>query len=131
MTPLRALASAVVVLALSACGPRTFTVTMNEDNSSGQTGTATLTDLEDGTFRMVVDILPHPTEDTPQLGHIHTRRCGNIGDAIAPLNSLVEGQSDTTFPDALETYTASEHAINIHLASDGAVYVSCGNMPLL
>lgn len=117
------------------CGPQTFTVTMAEDNSSGQNGTATIVDRGDS-FTLTIDIAPHPVETAPQLVHIHPGRCRSIGNPVLDLSRVVEGRSETTVEVAaadqrFEVYRRADHAINVHLASNPATYVSCGNIPRL
>lgn len=124
------------VLALgAACGPQTLEITMAEDNSSGQNGTATIIDRGD-TFTITIDIAPHAVETEPQLVHIHPGRCRSIGDPILALNRVVDGHSETTLEplnddQRFEVYRRADHALNVHLASNPSTYVSCGNIPRL
>jgi len=127
---LKSLFVGTVGMALGACGPQQFVITMAELNSSGQTGTATVSDFGDH-FTVDVSITPHPVEDGPQLIHIHPNRCGNILNPILQLQSLVDGKSVTTVVGSFSDYRHADHAFNAHLSSDPSVYVSCGNIPPL
>lgn len=122
----------------TACGPRELQVTMSEDNSSGQTGTAVILDYGDR-YTIEVHITAHPTETGAQLLHIHPNRCGSIGAPILALTPLEAGHSftevtpdgDASTPDELSFFRSADHAINAHLSSNAAIYVSCGNIPRL
>lgn len=120
----------IALLLLGAgCGPSTTTITMKEDNNSGQNGTAVLTQEGD---TLVVDVtLARGNANGPQIGHIHRGKCGALGDPVAQLESVVDGKSRTEIVDedvTLETVLAAPHAVNIHSHDDVSVYVSCGDI---
>jgi hypothetical protein len=126
----------VAVLALVALGgtratyaqPETVTVTLGEQNGSGQNGTATLTANGDTTMVMVT---VSGGSSTPQPAHIHPGTCANLNPKpIYPLTSLVNGTSETTVPVSLSELVNGEFAINIHKSGpEASVYVSCGDIP--
>lgn len=118
----------VTLLALAGCGPRTLAVDMNEDNDSGQEGTAVLTEQGDGRIEVVLN-LSKGNATGPQSGHIHSGRCGQLGPARFPLTDAVDGQSTSVVQGTtIAELLAEPHAINIHSAADTSVYVSCGDI---
>ena len=104
------------------------TVTLSEQNGSGQNGTAILTDMGDGTTRVVVSVSNGST--TPQPAHIHEGTCANLNPKPAyPLTSVVNGQSETIVPVDIHHLTEEPYAINLHKsAAEASVYTSCGNI---
>lgn len=106
-------------------------VTMNEQNGSGQTGMAMLTDMGDGTTRVVVTISNGTT--SPQPAHIHPGTCATLEPRPQyPLTSLVNGTSETMVPADIDSLTTGAFAINVHKsATEAAVYTSCGDIMAL
>ena len=126
--------SLALLLVAAACGPASKKVVMNEDNNSGQIGTALLTEEPDG---MRVEItLDKGNATGAELGHIHNGRCGSLGSASVPLTKIEDGKSISTGlknpqngePLTFSDLLAAPFAINIHSADDARVYVSCGNI---
>ena len=139
---------ALIGVLLSACAPAQLTVVMNAQNNSGQSGTATLTDLG-GTTRVVV--LIHKSDfDENQPVHLHTGRCGEIGPR-ADLKNKTLGLTDMRLADPktmpgvpatdggyvatsadvemkFSELTTGDWVINVHDALDFSLYVSCGNI---
>lgn len=126
----------VAVLAIMALGgsratyaqPETVTVTLTEQNGSGQNGTATLTANGDTTM-VVVNV--SGGSSTPQPAHIHPGTCATLDPKpIYPLTSLVNGTSETTVQASLSTLVNGTFAINVHKSGpEASVYVSCGDIP--
>jgi hypothetical protein len=121
------LACAALPVAAVTAATNTLTVTMNAQNNSGETGTATLTDVTGG-VQVVLAIKGAPS--TAQPAHIHTGTCADLKGVVHPLTSVTNGSSTTvvkgvTIADLLK----SPMAINVHKsAADLATYVSCGNI---
>jgi hypothetical protein len=107
------------------------TVTLNEQNGSGQNGTAILTDMEDGTTMVTIEIENGTAE--PQPAHIHAGSCENLDPKPAfPLTSVVDGMSETIVPVDIHELTDELYAINIHKsATEAAIYTSCGDIVAL
>ncbi|MBU6415165.1 peptidoglycan-binding protein [Patescibacteria group bacterium] len=108
------------------------TVQLNEQNGSGESGTAILTQV-DGTAAVKIEVVrsgPAPLVDTPQLAHIHRGSCSELGNISYPLNALVNGKSETTLAVSLDTLlTQLPLAINIHKSlAEAQIYVACGNI---
>ncbi len=127
----------LVWLAVAGCGPSSLVVTMNSDNNSGQSGTATFTQLG-GALQLEIDLTPS-NDQGAQAAHIHEGRCGEIGPVmgIAPkskgslaLLPVELGKSVTQMPDVqLSELMGGTFAINVHYSRDVSLYVSCGNIP--
>jgi hypothetical protein len=102
--------------------------TLTAQNGSGQNGTAQLTDMGNGTTKVVVDI--SSTTSDPQPIHIHTGTCDNLNPVPKyPLTTMVNGHSETVVNVSISDLLASPFAINVHKSGkEASVYVSCGNI---
>jgi hypothetical protein len=105
-------------------------IILDAENASGETGTATLTDLGNGKTMVDVAIAGEP-DGASQPMHIHEGQCGpTLGKVIFPLTNLEKGKSSTTIDAALDTLMTGGFAINGHKsAQEITVYVFCGNIP--
>lgn len=117
-----------VALAGTAAAADPVTIQMKVQNNSGQSGTATLTDLGNGTTKVVVETTGAPAG--PQPIHIHEGTCTALNPQVKfPLTSMANGKSETTVNVALSALVASPHSINVHKSpQEAAVYVSCGEV---
>jgi len=108
--------------------PQTLTVTLTQQNGSGENGTATITAAGDNAVRVMVQLSNGPT--TPQPAHIHKGTCANLDPVPAyPLSNVVNGMSDTTVSAAMADLAKGGYAINVHKsAQEIATYVSCGDI---
>jgi Cu/Zn superoxide dismutase len=126
-TVLAVLAALLATSAVSYAGkPQTLNVQMNALNDSGETGTATLTQLPKG---VKVEVSLKGAPDTSQPTHIHPGTCTKLNPAPeAPLSPLTNGTSVTVLSGKkLSDFTGGRYAINVHKSStDLATYVSCG-----
>jgi hypothetical protein len=129
------LAVLLAVLALAGCGDDDdeaggdeVTVTLNEFESSGQTGTATLTGEGEQT-RVSISIDGEPVSAS-QPAHIHEGTCEELNPEPAfGLPNVTDGTSETTVDASLDTLTATDYAINLHMSDeDLATYTSCGDI---
>lgn len=124
----------LAVVALAGCGgdddeaSGEVTVQLNEFESSGQTGTATLT-AEGEQTRVSIQVDDDPVSES-QPAHIHEGTCDNLtAEPAYGLPNVVDGSSETTVDVSLEALTASAYAINLHMSDDDlATYTSCGNI---
>jgi hypothetical protein len=117
---------AVLLIVLAACGSqqsRTFQLATLND--SGVTGTAILTDLGDGSTRVVVDVDPAGHPQMP--AHIHAGTCVDlVPQPLYPLLTVVDGASETVVPKSLADLLAGELALNLHVsAADMGTYAAC------
>jgi Tol biopolymer transport system component len=97
-------------------------------NGSGQDGTATLTDLGDGTTLVAVALANPPA--VPQPLHIHPGTCAALAARVAhPLANAVGGASETVVGAPLAALLAAPHAINAHKSpQEAAIFVACGDI---
>src|SRR5258708_148783 len=106
------------------------TLNLSADNNSGQTGTATLSEV-DGKVTVTLNLTGEAT-GASEPAHIHLGSCPNPGAVKYPLSSVVNGTSVTTLDVTLDQLKAMEPlAINVHKsASQINWYISCGNLNL-
>ncbi len=122
----------VVVLALlssAVLAQSPLTIPLEPLNNSGESGTATLTDLGNGKVRVDVTITGAPA-GVAQPMHLHEGTCANLNPAPAfPLNNLENGTSSTEISTTIEALLASPYALNGHKsAEEASVYVFCGDV---
>ena len=128
------LALAIATTALAACGGDddggggdAISVSLSPVGDASQFGTASLTPEGDQT-RVVLDV------DSPvspsQPAHIHEGTCDNLtAEPAYGLPNVVDGRSESTVDVSLETLTASDYAINLHMSDDDlTTYTSCGDI---
>lgn len=123
------LAAALCAPAISFAAADTLTIPMKALNDSGETGTAVLTQQDDGVHVAVT--LKNSPKDTPQPTHIHIGTCGGINKAPEyALVNTVDGKGDSVVKGVkLSDLTAGKYAINVHKSGDDlGTYVSCGNI---
>jgi len=97
-------------------------------NNSGETGTATLMDGEDG---LIVKVSMSPVSDADQPAHIHVGTCDKLDPKPKyPLKAIHNGTSETTIPKVtIAELEKTPFAINVHKSTtEVATYVSCGNI---
>ena len=102
-------------------------VQLQEQNFSGEDGTATLT--AHGSQTKVV-ILMASFAANAQPAHIHKGTCAQLDATPAyPLNNVVKGRSTTTVDVSLSTLLKGHYAINMHRsAKQLKTYVACGDI---
>lgn len=106
------------------------TVVLSEQNKSGESGTATLSE-KDGKVKVTLNMTGAP-KDVAQPAHIHIGKCPDVGAVKYPLTSPVNGTSETML-DVTFAQLKSELplGINVHKsATEASVYVSCGDVVL-
>jgi hypothetical protein len=106
------------------------TVTLQAQNNSGQSGTAVLTEMDDSTVKVILN-MRGGSFTAPQPAHIHVGVCPNPGAVQYPLTNVVNGSSETTLNVNMDTLMASadQLAINVHKsAAEASVYTACGNV---
>jgi len=99
---------------------------MNEQNDSGRTGTATLTEQADGTLRVELS-LTGGTDTGAQPAHIREGSCAVPQGVVEILSGLISGSSVTSVP---ETTLADVRGliINVVNSSNADISVSCGEI---
>ena len=119
-------------------GAGELTATLSEMEGSGVTGTATLTEDDDGTARVVVSMEGLP--EGPHANHIHHVSCDAQGEVHLTLEELQAGAdgvaeaTTTDFPeedpDRELNYFTTGHYIAVHVGGNDTVgaVISCGNI---
>ncbi len=115
-----------------------LTATLSEMDGSGVTGTAILTEDDDGTARVVVSMEGLP--EGPHANHIHHVSCEAQGEVHLTLEELqagADGDAEATTtdfpeedPDRALNYFATGHYIAVHVGGNDTVgaVISCGNI---
>ncbi len=104
-------------------------VHLSPQNHSGETGTATLSQIGSNT---VVNVVTKGGPANPQPIHIHKGTCAKLNPApFYPLTTLQGGKSVTTLKGvSLMSLQNGDFAINIHHStSDIPTYYACGDIP--
>jgi hypothetical protein len=130
------LLSLAVAVAAGACGGSesdegaggTVRLELVEENKSRQSGTAVISPVDGERTRIVMEV-NHPP-DLPQPAHVHPGRCGNLGDPIAALESLVNGRSETIVPISLADLQRGGLVVHAHKSeAEFDVSVACAAIP--
>jgi hypothetical protein len=102
-------------------------VKLEPQNSSGESGTATLTKAGDTKTKVVLEVQGAPA-GVSQPVHIHKGTCANLDPKPAyPLSPVVNGKSETTVNVSLDSLEKGGYAINGHKsAQEAKTYVFCG-----
>ena len=130
----RGLAGAALALvglvAINACtsasGART--VQLATLNSSGVSGTVTLTDVGPQTTRVEVRVASGGNPDMP--AHIHPGSCAElVPQPKYPLQNVLNGSSTTVVPASLAELLAGDLAVNLHRSNDDlGTYTACADL---
>ena len=106
------------------------TVKLSEQNSSGESGMATLMEVG-GKVTVTLKMTGVPAS-VAQPAHIHVGACPNVGAVKYPLTSPVNGMSETTLDVTLAQLKSQlPLGINVHKSgTEATVYVSCGDLKL-
>jgi hypothetical protein len=124
-----ALVLTVLVLGVTsfALAADSASVKLEPQNSSGESGTATLTKAGDNKTKVVLEVQGAPA-GVSQPVHIHKGTCANLDPKPAyPLSPVVNGKSETTVNASLDSLEKGGYAINGHKsAQDVKTYVFCG-----
>ncbi|MBI2268386.1 MAG: hypothetical protein HYU80_02980 [Candidatus Blackburnbacteria bacterium] len=107
--------------------PEELTVSLEQQNKSGEYGTATITE-KDGKVVVVLSLSGSPKN--PQPAHIHLGTCPTIGAVKYPLSNVVDGKSETLLDINLDTLKSSlPLVLSVHKSVPQAkVYVACGDI---
>jgi hypothetical protein len=124
----------VLVILLAACGgddssePAALELQLQEQNGSTQSGAATLTAVDDGRTRIVMELSNPPAE--PQPSHLHPGPCDDLGPPVAPLSSVVGGKAETVVDMSLEELRTGRLVVHAHKsAKEYDTSVACAEIP--
>ena|SRR3989344_7042147 len=106
------------------------TVTLSEQNASGESGTTTMMGV-DGKVKVTLNLTGAPDAIT-QPAHIHVGACPDVGEVKYALTSPVNGVSETMLDVSMDQLKSElPLGINVHKSEEEAsVYVSCGDITL-
>jgi len=105
---------------------RVIEITLEEMNSSGQTGTATLTSRGD-----TVTVVIQAVDGISEKNHIHSGQCGSdtLGGVAYALTDTNSGSVTTVISTTMKDILNGDSAINLHQAGNSGSSTSCGNLP--
>jgi plastocyanin len=103
-------------------------VDLDEENDSGISGVAVLTELENDRTRIAVWL--DGAGETPRPIHVHAESCNNLGDIAYSLNEVDNGFSNSeVFATFSELSASAPFAINAHESADAMQNnIACGNI---
>jgi hypothetical protein len=140
MQTARAVAVALALLGLAACGggddedeaavagETALSLELTEQNSSGQSGTATLTPVGDERTKIVMELSNPPA--VPQPAHVHPGPCDDLGDPVAALANVVGGRSETTVPLSFAELRRGDLVVHAHKSErEYSISVACAPIP--
>lgn len=107
---------------------KSVTIDLDEQNSSDESGEATLTDV--GGQTRVEITLDGASATSSQPAHIHIGSCPNPGAIKYPLVNVVNGRSETMLNISLAALLKQMPlAVNVHKSvAQSNIYVACGNL---
>lgn len=108
---------------------RTVQISLAEQNASGVSGTATLSDKE-GVLVVSLSMSGTPAGSL-QPAHIHLGSCSALGNPRFTLNDVSGGTSETELVGVTVAQILSELplSVNVHKsAQESSVYVACGDI---
>jgi hypothetical protein len=102
-------------------------VQLQEQNFSGEAGTATLT-AQGSKTKVVIEMASYSAKQQP--AHIHKGTCQSLDPTPAyPLDNVVNGKSTTVVPISLPALLDGKYAINMHRSvKQLKIYVACGDI---
>lgn len=106
------------------------TISLDEQNQSGQTGTAVISEGPEGNAVVTLTMTGGSFVE-PEPAHVHLGSCPTPGAVKYPLNNVVAGSSVTTLDASYEDLTQATEklAVNVHKsAKESNVYTACGNI---
>jgi hypothetical protein len=140
MQTARSVAVALALLGLAACGggddedeaavagETALSLELTEQNSSGQSGTATLTPAGDERTKIVMELSNPPA--APQPAHVHPGPCDDLGDPVAALTNVVRGRSETTVPLSFDELRRGDLVVHAHKSErEYSISVACAPIP--
>lgn len=112
--------------------PGQMTINLDQQNNSGESGTAVLSTLPSGKLNVLLT-LSGGAITTPQPAHIHLGSCPNVGAVKYQLTNIVNGKSSTnltiTLAQLQTMLTTQKMSINAHESAAKIMnYTACGNL---
>ena len=100
-----------------------LTIILDELDSSGQSGFATLTNRGAQT-----EVVVTATAGISALAHIHEGSCPTLGGIFLDLSDTSGDTSSTTVDATLDSLISGSFAVNLHKDGEPGTYTSCGNV---
>ena len=106
-----------------------MTVSLGQQNGSGESGSATLTKVGDRT-KVVINLQSSSATAISQPAHIHKGSCAKLDPTPQyALTNVRAGKSTTTVNAKLDDLRKGSYAINVHKSmADLKTYVACGDI---
>ena len=128
--PVLGLVAMVIFVSGTFAEAQDVSVNLGPLSSSGESGTATLSDVGGNKTKVVIAVTGQPA-NVPQPVHVHKGTCAQIDPAPAyGLTTLTDGKSETVIDQPLSSLQRERFAINGHKSAQEAnTYVFCGDIP--
>jgi len=128
--PVLGLVAMVIFVSGTFAEAQDVSINLGPQNSSGESGTATLSDVGGNKTKVVIAVTGQPA-GVPQPVHVHKGTCAQLDPAPAyGLTTLTDGKSETVIDLPLSTLQKERFAINGHKsAQEATTYVFCGDIP--
>ena len=128
--PVLALVATAIFVSGTFAEAQDVSVNLGPLSSSGESGTATLSDVGGNKTKVVIAVTGQPA-NVPQPVHVHKGTCAQIDPAPAyGLTTLTDGKSETVIDQPLSSLQRERFAINGHKSAQEAnTYVFCGDIP--
>jgi hypothetical protein len=128
--PVLGLAAMVIFVSGTFAAAADVNVNLGPLNSSGESGTATLSDVGGNKTKVVIAVTGQPA-NVPQPVHVHKGTCAQMDPKPAyGLTTLTDGKSETVIDQPLSSLQRERFAINGHKSAQEAnTYVFCGDIP--
>lgn len=89
-------------------------------------GMANIFDNGDGTSRVVITLNNAPDGEHP--AHIHAGNCDSNGEIVYPLESVVDGISESEVDASVDELLSEDYYVNVHLSMDEiSTIIACGD----
>ncbi len=115
------------------------TLPLKEERSSGQSGTATLTPVDENSMSVVIKLTP-TKKYSYEPAHIHKGTCAEyrklktfdaqLATVVDELQDVTNGRSESTlYTASLADRTTGRYSINVHVPVGANEVVACGDIP--
>jgi hypothetical protein len=112
----------------AAAGSGELTLTLAEQQGSGQSGTAVLTAVGDARTRIAVELSSPPGPAQPS--HVHSGTCDEIGPVVEPLESVEDGKAESVVQMSLDELQRGGLLVHAHKSEgEPKVSVACAEIP--
>ena len=115
------------------CGLGPFSVVINAENDSGQSGNAAFSGAGQFSTHVLIAITPGLKGSTPDLGpqvaSLYYGRCHALGDVADTLQPVIAGRSDSVVASQIEGLKGIKYALVVKRSDSSAQRVGCGNLP--